>query len=216
MSKFTDVLFMLLVSGFCFFFPSFYYCFSSFFLNLLLLALSWSLISGSNQPSFGSPALQFPPSFFSYFCVSRLVPDWSATLHPQALYQPTGTISPSIVPCRLMHGSSLAFSSQEDLNMKINFLQHPSIFLAIYGKHVYIDIWRFFLDFFRILGIENLEKHLILAFSIFNITFWLHISRKKRAAFRESSEETLLFREFPWLSYWGDRLLSQEQVSSGR
>jgi hypothetical protein len=113
-----------------------YYCFCSFFLNLLLLTLSWSLISGSNQASFGSPALQFPPSFFSHFCVSRLVSDSSATLHTQALYQPTGTISPSIVPCRLMHGSSLAFSSQEDLNMKINFLQHPSIFLAICGKHV--------------------------------------------------------------------------------
>ncbi len=136
MSKFTDVLFMLLVSGFCFFFPSFYYCFCSFFLNLLLLALSWSLISGSNHASFWKPTLQFPPSFFSHFCVSRLVPHWSATLHPQALYQPTGTISPSIVPCRLMHGSSLAFSSQEDLNMKINFLQHPCIFLAIHGKHV--------------------------------------------------------------------------------
>jgi hypothetical protein len=65
-----------------------------------------------------------------------------------------------------MHGSSKALSSQEDLarsgyslNTKIIFLEHPSIFLAIYGKAC-IDIWQFFLNVFSNSGyIENLEKH---------------------------------------------------------
>jgi formate hydrogenlyase subunit 3/multisubunit Na+/H+ antiporter MnhD subunit len=42
-------------------------------------------------------------------------------------------------------------------------------------------MWRVFLNFGRILAIENLEQYLILAFLIILIiTFWLSIARRKK------------------------------------
>jgi hypothetical protein len=51
-------------------------------------------------------------------------------------------------------------------------LKHLSIFLAkILEPH--IEIWRYFLNFGRILAIENLKKYLISALLISYIAIWL-------------------------------------------
>jgi hypothetical protein len=42
-----------------------------------------------------------------------------------------------------------------------------------------IEIWRFFLNLFQILAIENLKKLLILALLVFSFTFCQYIARKK-------------------------------------
>jgi hypothetical protein len=42
-----------------------------------------------------------------------------------------------------------------------------------------IEIWRFFLNFFQILAIENLKKLLILALLMFSFTFCQYIASEK-------------------------------------
>jgi hypothetical protein len=43
-----------------------------------------------------------------------------------------------------------------------------------------IETWQFFLNFGRMLAVENLKiKHMILALLISNIPFWLHITSKE-------------------------------------
>jgi hypothetical protein len=39
-----------------------------------------------------------------------------------------------------------------------------------------------FLNFHRILAIENVKKYLVLALLIFDIAFWLYIANQKKAA----------------------------------
>jgi hypothetical protein len=59
--------------------------------------------------------------------------------------------------------------------MKVKFLKHPSLFLATLHQPC-IEIWRFFLNFGRIVAIENLKKHIILALLLFkNIAFFGYI-----------------------------------------
>jgi hypothetical protein len=61
-----------------------------------------------------------------------------------------------------------------NLNMKIIFLKHPSIFLATYLNHVQKS--RVFpYDFGQILAIENLKKHMILELLIFFIQHFGYI-----------------------------------------
>ncbi len=43
-------------------------------------------------------------------------------------------------------------------------------------------IWRFFLNYGRIMAIENLKKRMISARLIFNIAFWLYIASPKKKA----------------------------------
>jgi len=42
------------------------------------------------------------------------------------------------------------------------------------------EIWRFFLNFGRILAIESFKNNMILAISIFNAAFWLYKASKKK------------------------------------
>jgi len=44
----------------------------------------------------------------------------------------------------------------------------------------YKEIWRFFLNFGRILATENFKNNMILAISIFNAAFWLYKASKKK------------------------------------
>jgi len=53
-----------------------------------------------------------------------------------------------------------------------NFLKTSFYNLATYLKP-YLEIWKNFLNFGRILAIENLKRHMILQLLIFNVTFWL-------------------------------------------
>jgi hypothetical protein len=56
------------------------------------------------------------------------------------------------------------------LNMKINFLIHPSIIFG-YLLQLYIKIWQKKFNFFCwILTIQIFKKHIVLALPIFNIT----------------------------------------------
>jgi hypothetical protein len=49
--------------------------------------------------------------------------------------------------------------------MKVVFIKkNPSIFLVSYFEPCVIEIWGFFLNFGRIMAIEKLQKHMILAF----------------------------------------------------
>jgi len=85
----------------------------------------------------------------------------------------------------------LSYSQSEDnpkkdlakFDYKLNMIfkkKYTSIFLAILLEPC-IEICRFFLNFIRIMAIENLKKHSILAlFRVFKITFWLYIVSKKR------------------------------------
>ncbi len=43
-----------------------------------------------------------------------------------------------------------------------------------------IEIWNFFSYFIRFIGIENVKKHIILAFLVFSIAFWLYITSIKK------------------------------------
>jgi hypothetical protein len=64
------------------------------------------------------------------------------------------------------------------LNMKAKNFKNPSIFLATsLILDTCIKIWRFFLIFGRILGIENLNNHLILALLILLPLFWIYIAQ---------------------------------------
>jgi hypothetical protein len=46
---------------------------------------------------------------------------------------------------------------------------------------MYRNIWRFFLEIGRIMAIEDLKNHLILALKKFNIAFW--VSKKRQPFF---------------------------------
>jgi len=51
-----------------------------------------------------------------------------------------------------------------NLNYESNFFKkNPFIFLVSYFEPCIIEIWRFFLKFGRIMAIEKLQKHMILA-----------------------------------------------------
>jgi hypothetical protein len=64
------------------------------------------------------------------------------------------------------------------LNMKAKKFKNPSIFLATsLILDTCIKIWRFFFIFGRILGIENLNNHLILALLILLPLFWIYIAQ---------------------------------------
>jgi hypothetical protein len=54
-----------------------------------------------------------------------------------------------------------------------------SFYMVGYRLEPCIEIWQFFLIFFQILAIENLEKLLILALLIFSFTFCQYIASKK-------------------------------------
>jgi len=62
--------------------------------------------------------------------------------------------------------------------MKAKNFKNPSIFLATsLILDTCIKIWRFFFIFGRILGIENLNNHLILALLILLPLFWIYIAQ---------------------------------------
>ncbi len=62
--------------------------------------------------------------------------------------------------------------------MKAKKFKNPSIFLATsLILDTCIKIWRFFFIFGRILGIENLNNHLILALLILLPLFWIYIAQ---------------------------------------
>jgi len=65
------------------------------------------------------------------------------------------------------------------LNMKVSFEEHPSIFLVTYLIKPCIEMWWFFLSFWSNL-LENLQKHLILAFFFYNIAIWLYGERSQK------------------------------------
>jgi hypothetical protein len=74
------------------------------------------------------------------------------------------------------------------LNMKVNFYKRPSFLLPAYLNHVYLKLWRYFLNFGQIMAIENIKKHLIcLALLIFIIAFWLFVASKTKAGSNEAS-----------------------------
>jgi len=57
------------------------------------------------------------------------------------------------------------------------------------------EIWRFFLNFGRILAIESFKNNMILAISIFNAAFWLYKASKKKKAGNNSMCSHQRFRD---------------------
>ncbi len=86
--------------------------------------------------------------------------------------------------------------------MNTSFKKHPLYIFGCFTWTVY-KVLQILLSFGRILAIENLQKHLILALLIFNMTFWLFNTQreKQNKAGRQTSlfeaRRALLPREHP-------------------
>ncbi len=65
------------------------------------------------------------------------------------------------------------------LNMKIQVLKNILLYFWLTYFNPCIEIWKFFLNFFRILAIENLERHLIFDLLFIYFNFWLYVASQK-------------------------------------
>ncbi len=120
-----------------------------------------------NSTNFAIFLLEFFSPIFRYHKIGKTpVPSWAC----HAFWFQT-VFFWSILCC-----SQNGDDPQDDLvkfgyKLNIKVIKNASFYIFSYLLELCIDIWKFFLIFFRIMAIENLKKHMILAFNFLNILF---------------------------------------------